>query len=381
MNLKTAARRLGVHYQTAYRWVRSGQLVAVKVGSGYEISEAALARFQAQRTALERHPDLDAFDARPSVSPVTPDQALDVLDAMLHRVTIDAHEVAARATRLVSELLGDAVIFYGVTEDGFDVRHVAHPDPACEVTVATVARHGDPNAWFARVAVNTDEPLLLPQVPQRQVRDHLRAEVQHQLLLSGCYSALSVPVHVHGEAIGALVASRDTPTRPFTRDDLDLVRALAARVERAYTVAADSRAAWEMRQAVVDALTAHDGDAMSVVERTVADDDAVAVLDLDLRHSWVTTSYAALFAAQPACLHRTPLAPMASAADVLRDALARVRFGEIDYCHLQIEPVATPGTRVMLHAAMVREPDATPRCLVIVAHGVPAAPSLEPATD
>ena len=41
MNLKTAARRLGVHYQTAYRWVRSGQLVAVKVGAGYEISDAA----------------------------------------------------------------------------------------------------------------------------------------------------------------------------------------------------------------------------------------------------------------------------------------------------------------------------------------------------
>ena len=49
MNLKTAARRLGVHYQTVYRWVRSGQLVAVKVGAGYEISDAALERFEAQR--------------------------------------------------------------------------------------------------------------------------------------------------------------------------------------------------------------------------------------------------------------------------------------------------------------------------------------------
>ena len=48
MNLKTAARRIGVHYQTAYRWVRSGELVAVKVGAGYEISEAALERFQAR---------------------------------------------------------------------------------------------------------------------------------------------------------------------------------------------------------------------------------------------------------------------------------------------------------------------------------------------
>src|SRR4029078_7034605 len=57
VNLKTAARRLGVHYQTAYRWVRSGQLVAGKVGAGYEISAAALERFEAQRVELERLPD------------------------------------------------------------------------------------------------------------------------------------------------------------------------------------------------------------------------------------------------------------------------------------------------------------------------------------
>ena len=63
VNLKTAARRLGVHYQTAYRWVRSGQLVAVKVGSGYEISEAALDRFETQRAAIERT-FVPAMDAR-----------------------------------------------------------------------------------------------------------------------------------------------------------------------------------------------------------------------------------------------------------------------------------------------------------------------------
>ena len=52
MNLKEAARRLGVHYQTAYRWVRSGELVAVRIGSRYEISDAAIGRFRARRTAL-----------------------------------------------------------------------------------------------------------------------------------------------------------------------------------------------------------------------------------------------------------------------------------------------------------------------------------------
>ena len=49
MDLHSAAERLGVHYQTAYRWVRGGALKAVKVGTAYEISETDLAEFQARR--------------------------------------------------------------------------------------------------------------------------------------------------------------------------------------------------------------------------------------------------------------------------------------------------------------------------------------------
>ena len=52
MNLKTAASRLSVHYQTAYKLVRSGSLAPVKIGGTYEISEAALERYRAEREAL-----------------------------------------------------------------------------------------------------------------------------------------------------------------------------------------------------------------------------------------------------------------------------------------------------------------------------------------
>jgi MerR family transcriptional regulator, light-induced transcriptional regulator len=45
VDLQTAAERLGVHYQTAYRWVRDGSIAAVKVGSTYEIAEHELERF------------------------------------------------------------------------------------------------------------------------------------------------------------------------------------------------------------------------------------------------------------------------------------------------------------------------------------------------
>ena len=51
MDLQTAADRLGVHYQTAYRWVRDGSLRAVKRGSVYEIDDAELERFQQVRSS------------------------------------------------------------------------------------------------------------------------------------------------------------------------------------------------------------------------------------------------------------------------------------------------------------------------------------------
>jgi excisionase family DNA binding protein len=49
LDLRTAADRLGVHYQTAYRWVRDGSLTAVKRGTTYDVEERELDRFRAAR--------------------------------------------------------------------------------------------------------------------------------------------------------------------------------------------------------------------------------------------------------------------------------------------------------------------------------------------
>src|SRR5215468_5442692 len=120
VNLKTAAQRLGVHYQTAYRWVRSGQLVAVKVGAGYEVSDAAIARLQAQRAATERLPDATA----PPFAdlPATVDDELVVLDHMVEAVTLDATKIGERGARILAEHLGDTAFVYRL--DDVDGRMV-----------------------------------------------------------------------------------------------------------------------------------------------------------------------------------------------------------------------------------------------------------------
>lgn len=49
MDLREAADALGVHYQTAYSWVRQGVLPARKVGRGYAISDGDVAALAARR--------------------------------------------------------------------------------------------------------------------------------------------------------------------------------------------------------------------------------------------------------------------------------------------------------------------------------------------
>jgi excisionase family DNA binding protein len=55
MDLREAAGALGVHYQTAYAWVRQGILPARKAGRGYAVSDgdvAALAAAAASAPSL-----------------------------------------------------------------------------------------------------------------------------------------------------------------------------------------------------------------------------------------------------------------------------------------------------------------------------------------
>src|ERR1700760_4650891 len=51
MQLRDAAEALGVHYQTAYAWVRQGVLPARKTGRGYEVSEGDVSALAARRAS------------------------------------------------------------------------------------------------------------------------------------------------------------------------------------------------------------------------------------------------------------------------------------------------------------------------------------------
>ena len=54
MQLRDAADALGVHYQTAYGWVRQGTLPARKTPRGYEVSEGDVLELAARRATGRR---------------------------------------------------------------------------------------------------------------------------------------------------------------------------------------------------------------------------------------------------------------------------------------------------------------------------------------
>ena len=63
MQLREAAQALGVHYQTAYAWVRQGVLPARKTGRGYEVSEGDVRALAARRASgTAPRPDIRVRD-------------------------------------------------------------------------------------------------------------------------------------------------------------------------------------------------------------------------------------------------------------------------------------------------------------------------------
>jgi MerR family transcriptional regulator, light-induced transcriptional regulator len=113
MNLQAAADRLGVHYQTAYRWVREGTLAAVKVQSSYEVTEEELDQFVSRRALPSSPPErvtVRSWDAQQERLY----QALLIGDELEARAIADRlHDLNVPLLELCEELLAPAIRMIG----------------------------------------------------------------------------------------------------------------------------------------------------------------------------------------------------------------------------------------------------------------------------
>ena len=237
MNLKEAAARLGVHYQTAYRWVRSGDLAAVRVGARYEVSDAAIHQFVATRAS--RSCDRPSRSrVRRAAPPTIPTSVLQDLEAMAgdpldqhsraHRVRRPARPRGARRPlprrRHPSRTARiDRAALDHLARRPRRVRRrrrSASPGPRrpgwarcwrrCSTEGAVVRDPARPPGPAARRT-----PTRAAPVPRRPSRDRAARRARSR-------SAATVR--------GMVVFSRDTPADPYTEDDEEFVVAFAERV-------------------------------------------------------------------------------------------------------------------------------------------------------
>lgn len=103
VELQVAAERLGVHYQTAYGWVRSGRLPATLVRGRYRIAPAALTAFATQR------------DRPRAPAPRRPRNGFAETATKMFDHLVDGAERQARS--IVSGLIDDGVGFTTVMQD------------------------------------------------------------------------------------------------------------------------------------------------------------------------------------------------------------------------------------------------------------------------
>jgi excisionase family DNA binding protein len=357
MNLKEAARRLGVHYQTAYRWVRSGELVAVRIGSRYEISDAAIERLRAQRRALGT-PHIEELPRRG-----------DSIEAELTKLAdgpmLDVEQAVVHLSRRIAESTGDLCVVALLTEarDRVEAASCFEPDsqrlPILSGAIAATMRMRAPDEGPVMRTVFDGHQLFVPHVPQELFRAWLPREF-HQQFDDVCIFGMVVAPMIHdGVAIGGIATMRERPEHPFTTEDADFVNRLAARACDVIVGARQDRLARaSLARVVADVQAEVDRSGVLDAARAVdSSTDAVAIHDGADEPLAMTPAYSAI------------------ENSVRSRSTARLRSGELDYssdvCHDEA------GAYVTHHAA-IRLPNAELAGIVSVARRIERGPAPVP---
>ena len=387
MNLKEAAHHLGVHYQTAYKWVRAGELVAIRVGGRYEVSPAAIHRFEASRNALAREDESTAIPALAGAIEIDPEDLIEELEALVIDPFVAFPAIVAIVARRGAAVLGDTCIAVVNDEDGRALyQSVDHPSPD-QAAILTGALHltnsrPAPVGGIAMRAFTEQRVIRIPHLPQDWLRRALRPELLQHLGRCPVHSVLAAPVIVEGASVGVVVFTRDTPARPYTENDAIYVQRLADRMALLYQSAREIEAAWELRGELAKRLT-------RVVrsrspEATVSTEAIIEVMNAT---SGAREVPVAIFDPAGSVLALNKVAQRVSGYgdetlvgktfeafthpdDVERERanFARLVSGELDYLDILVRRMLT-GERVtafVSHRAAVRELDATLRLVISV---------------
>jgi PAS domain S-box-containing protein/excisionase family DNA binding protein len=253
VNLKQAAARLGVHYQTAYRWVRSGELAAVRVGARYEVSDAAIHQFIATRHSVLRQAVPHGRVSRRADD--SPDDALQDLEAMAADPLISLPALTAFAARRGREVLGDLCVVAVTRPDGTIERaaldHESPVKAAFAASALSITGPAPPRMGALLAPVLAQGSVIrIPHVPQDRLRAGFRPELRQYLDEHPVIGLLAAPIPVNGSIGGMVAFSRDTPADPYNDDDEEFAVDFAERVGALVTAAQEIVEAWDVRESL-----------------------------------------------------------------------------------------------------------------------------------
>ncbi len=396
VNLKAASQRLGVHYQTAYKWVRSGSLTAIRVGGRYEVSEAAIAQLLANRESVATQALVHTSDVR--LKCLTATDFLEELEAMASDPVLSVSSVVTYAAEQGAQVLGD-VCFVGImNRDRLHVDRyaVGHPEPdRAAFMSAVIGLTGDP-ITLSRSAVSMaffrGQTVRIPHVAQDELRSALLPELRQYLPQYPLHSFLSAPIMSADGPVGFVAFSRDTPNHPYTAIDEQYAADVGERVGRLVDTAREIALAWKIRRELADDLRTRAGLASGDGQPTTDD-----INHLFERHLSSATLPIAVFdpegrlisANQPSLELTGFSLPNVVGMDIeaimqLDDRpddpenFERLVSGELDYHDIHGVAVFANGIKFhyAAHRAAVRRPDASLYCILTVNRvlHVPAKP-------
>ena len=402
MNLKEAANELGVHYQTAYKWVRSGALTAVRVGGRYEISAAAIEQLRANRCSMSA--DLQIAQDRQRVTDLTEDDVLDELEAMALDPILTVSSAIQFAVRRGSVVLGDLCFATLIRDDGtLGKGAIDHAEPDRAAFVWAIAKSMSTSPTFAEnavlVPVATGAPLRIPHVAQDQLRDAIRPELHQHLQRYSIHSLISVPLMVAGKSVGIITFARDTPGRPYTDVDELFAVQMADRLGLLIQSAGELEQAWRVRSACVAAIEAHlatrclhpadglhapDGAELERVLASIPEtvDVPVGVFDPQGRMLASTEALRTLSGWSGSWLIKNS-ATLTHPADIpeANSRTQRLVSGEVAYLDSHARQQRADGSYVdcATHRATIRDRDASLICIVTVVRPLHTPRALRPA--
>jgi excisionase family DNA binding protein len=372
MNLKTAAARLSVHYQTAYKLVRSGALTAVKIGGTYEISEAALERYEAERAALRSiaaaEPDRAAV---PTITTFGRDAVLADVHAVAASTTTTAQGTFDTIVREAAHAVGDTCTVRLV--DGSRFRPVAWytTDPARRAALSAMIdafQSDDPDGPLSEINA-TRRAVLVPHVPQDRMRASLQSEHRQFLDQIGLHSFVAAPAIVDGQIRAVVTMSRATPGAPYCQEDAEFAASLADLLALALVREDVYRAGWHRRRELVTALRGTTSGARTPApfDGVLRDGTMAEVIDKLDGTSVVNDAAARLTHGDVSVLTQAN-----GDTDARPDRFAR---GDLDFYDEERDMTLPTGEvrRFVVHRGLVRDNGAEPLALVVIAQPAPLA--------